>query len=71
MRAFLMTVPSSRLQAARKHCLKAAYHAKSFYSPLANVAEKSFRQYVFDHFYIRWVSLMLCVSGPSGSLVTY
>ncbi|GFF57624.1 hypothetical protein IFM51744_09277 [Aspergillus udagawae] len=46
MRAFPTTAPSSRLQTARKHCLKAAYHTNSFYSPLANVAEKSSRTWL-------------------------
>lgn len=70
MRAFPTTAPSSRLQTVRKPCLKAAYHTNSFYSPLANVAEKTSRTVRFRLFlYLVGVTNAMRV-GPSGSPVT-
>jgi hypothetical protein len=70
MRAFPTTAPSSRLQIARKPCLKAAYHRNSFYSPLANVAERSSRTVRFRLFlYLVGVTNAVRV-GSSGSQAT-
>jgi hypothetical protein len=43
-----MMAPTSRLQTAQKYGLEEAYHTSSFYSPLADVEEKSFRKVRFQ-----------------------